>query len=130
MNDDNYLYKATIQVTEDGWGHVISEDKKPSLIDNYITQEKNESHLIRDGYGTLDVSKIMVHEEDLPTAEFQKEKSESIFYMSSAPKEIEVRGYKCPNCGCGIIIIHCGKPDEELFCPYCKEKLNQTGRKL
>lgn len=116
MNDDNYLYKATIQVDENGLGHVIKEDRKPSLI--------------RDGYGTLDISKIMVHEEDLLTAEFQKEKSKPVFDMSSAPKENEIRGYKCPNCGCGIIIIHDGKSEEELFCPYCKEKLNQPGRQL
>lgn len=44
MNEDNYLYKATIQVDENGLGHVIKEDRKPSLI--------------RDGYGTLDISKI------------------------------------------------------------------------
>lgn len=111
MNDDNYLYKATIQIDENGLGHVIKEDRKPSLI--------------RDGYGTLDISKIMVHEEDLPTT-----KSKPVFYTSSAPKENEVRGYTCPNCGCGIIIIHDGKLEEELFCPYCKEKLNQPRRQL
>ena len=30
MNDDNYLYKATIQVDENGLGHVIKEDRQPS----------------------------------------------------------------------------------------------------
>lgn len=47
--------------------------------------------------------------------------------MSGAPKKSEARGYKCPNCGCRIIIIHDGKLEEELFCPYCKEKLDQPG---
>lgn len=131
MNEDNYLYKATIQVDEDGWGHVISEDRRPCLTDNYIMPEEEKSSLIQDEYGTLDISKIIVHENDLPTTNLQKEKSEPIYYMSSAPKENEVRGYKCPNCGCEIIIIHDGKLEEELFCPYCKEKLNRaSGRQL
>lgn len=44
-------------------------------------------------------------------------------------QEQELHFFKCPNCGCGIIIIHDGK-SEELYCPYCKEKLNQPGRQL
>lgn len=70
MNDDNYLYKATIQVTEKGLGRVIKEDRKPSLI--------------RDGY----TSKIMVHEDDLLTTN-----SEPV----DVPKESDIKGYKCPN---------------------------------
>lgn len=108
MNDDNYLYKATIQVTEKGLGRVIKEDRKPSLI--------------RDGYGTLDTSKIMVHEDDLLTTN-----SEPVFYMSDVPKESDIKGYKCPNCGCAIMIIHDGKADEDFYCPFCNEKLNQPG---
>ena len=124
MNEDNYLYKATIQIDEDGWGHVISEDRRPCLADDYIMPEKDEPHLIQDGYGTLDISKIKVAREE----KFLQEISKPLLPTADAIKseENKISGYKCHNCGCGIIIIHDGKPEEELFCPYCKEKLNQT----
>ena len=55
-------------------------------------------------------------------------------YKSSVSKVLaqaqELHIFKCPNCGCGIIIIHDGKADEDLYCPYCKEKLNQEGKRL
>lgn len=49
-----------------------------------------------------------------------------MIYLIKVTQAQELHIFKCPNCGCGIIIIHDGK-SEELYCPYCKEKLNQPG---
>lgn len=64
--------------------------------------------LIRDGYGTLDISKIAVHEEEIP-------------------KGSQIKGYRCTNCGCRYLVVYDGKYEEDFTCSVCKGKLIQTG---